>query len=94
MIKRERVAVRELRQNLSKYLRKVARGQSLEVTERGTPVAVLGPLPEQLSPLERLIADGRATRAAGRLEDLPPPLKIRTVIPISEALEEQREDSI
>jgi prevent-host-death family protein len=37
----ERVGVRQLRQNLSVYLRRVRRGESLEVTERGQPVAVL-----------------------------------------------------
>ena len=39
-----RVGIRELRQNLSVYLRRVQQGESLEVTERGRPVAVLGPL--------------------------------------------------
>jgi prevent-host-death family protein len=42
---------RELRQNLTKYLRKVQRGERLEVTERGKPVAVLAPLGEPESPL-------------------------------------------
>src|SRR5437867_3694678 len=41
-----RVGVRELRQNLSRYLRPVARGERLQVTERGKPVAVLGPVDE------------------------------------------------
>jgi prevent-host-death family protein len=40
----ERVGVRELRQNLSVYLRRVRRGEKLEVTERGRPVAILQPL--------------------------------------------------
>jgi prevent-host-death family protein len=31
----ERVGVRELRQNLSKWLRRVANGESFEVTDRG-----------------------------------------------------------
>jgi prevent-host-death family protein len=34
-----RVGVRELRQNLSKYLRRVERGERLEVTEHGPPQA-------------------------------------------------------
>src|SRR5438874_874479 len=37
----DRVGVRQLRQNLSRYLRRVARGERLQVTERGKPVAVL-----------------------------------------------------
>lgn len=94
LLKRERVGVRELRQNLSKYLRKVAKGKALEVTERGKAVAVLGPIPETLSPLQRLIAEGRATAPTGRLEDLGPPLKMRTKIPVSQALEELREDTV
>ncbi len=88
-----RVGVRELRQNLSVYLRKVRAGQTLEVTERGRPVAMLAPLPEPDSPLARLVAIGRATRPTRRWEDLPPPLKIRLRIPLSQALEEQRRDS-
>ena len=39
------VGVRELRQNLSVYLRRVEAGESLPVTDRGRPVALLGPLP-------------------------------------------------
>lgn len=61
-----RVGVRELRQNLSVYLRRVEAGETLEVTEHGHPVARLGPLPSRrLSVLERLIAEGRAIPGAG-----------------------------
>lgn len=38
------VAVRELRQNLSRYLRRVKAGESLVVTERGQEVARLIPM--------------------------------------------------
>jgi prevent-host-death family protein len=59
---RSRVGVRELRQNLSVYLRRVEAGEVLDVTEHGRLVARLGPPPpERLSVLERLIAEGRAT---------------------------------
>jgi prevent-host-death family protein len=68
----ERVGVRELRQNLSVYLRRVQRGESLVVTERGRPVARLGPLPVAAGVLERLIEDGRATAATSSIDDLPP----------------------
>jgi len=46
-----RVGVRELRQNLSKYLRRVLSGETLEVTEGGRPVAVLAPLREEATAL-------------------------------------------
>ncbi|MGH2556838.1 MAG: type II toxin-antitoxin system Phd/YefM family antitoxin [Actinomycetota bacterium] len=69
----KRVGVRELRQNLSRYLRRVARGERLEVTERGRPVAVLGPIPEASTTLGRLVANGRARPPAGDVLELPPP---------------------
>ena len=69
----EHVSVRELRQHLSTYLRRVAAGERLVVTERRRPVALLGPLPEADDILEYLIAIGEATPATGDLLDLPPP---------------------
>jgi len=56
------VGVAELRQNLSKYLRLVERGERLVVTERNRPVAELGPPPSTGDALDRLIADGRVAR--------------------------------
>lgn len=67
-----RVGVRELRQNLSVYLRRVKEGASLDVTEHGRSVARLVPA-GAASRWEQMIADGRITPAKARLEDLPPP---------------------
>jgi prevent-host-death family protein len=67
---RGRVGVRELRQNLSVHLDRVKSGESLLVTERGRVVAVLMPSTHGLSPLERLIAEGRATPASRSLRDV------------------------
>lgn len=92
-----RVGIRELRQNLSVYLERVKTGETLEVTEHGRPVAVLGPLPEPASMLDRLEAEGRLTRAKGRIEDLPPPIEIDDPDlsrKLHEALDEQRADTI
>ena len=85
------VGVRELRQNLSVYLRRIARGETLEVTDRGRAVAVLAPLPKPASMLDRLRAEGRLIPATGDLL----PLKrrpIRIDRPTSELLDEQRAD--
>ena len=60
-----RVGVRELRQNLSVYLRRVKAGEVLEVTERGRPVALVVPLAG--TAIERLVASGRAILAEGSL---------------------------
>ena len=63
----EQVGVRELRQNLSVYLASIARGETLEVTDRGQPVAILAPLPRPSSVLERLKRAGLLIPATGDL---------------------------
>jgi len=90
------VGVRELRQNLSKYLRRVQAGETLEVTEHGRAVAVLAPLPPpDESVLDRLIREGRARPGKGNLLDLGPPIKLPPGSPsLSEILDELREDIV
>jgi prevent-host-death family protein len=89
------VTVRELRQNLSVHLRRVEEGATLEVTNRGRRVALLAPVPERRSTIDWLVAEHGATRPVGRIEDLPPPVKPAPgERPLSEILEEQREDKI
>jgi len=68
----DRVGVRELRQNLSVYLERVIAGERLEVTDRGNPVAMLIPIRPGATLVERLVAEGRATAARIRPEDIPP----------------------
>jgi antitoxin (DNA-binding transcriptional repressor) of toxin-antitoxin stability system len=87
----DQVGVRELRQNLSVYLARIAQGETLKVTDRGQPVAILAPLPKSMSVLERLKREGRLTPAKGDLLALkrPPMAMSRRG---SEALELQRED--
>jgi prevent-host-death family protein len=69
----ELVGIAELRQNLSVYLRRVAKGERLVVTDRNRPVAELGPAPTMGPDLDRLIAEGRVSRPvrAGLPESLP-----------------------
>lgn len=55
----ERIGVRELRQNASRYLARVANGEAIEVTDRGRPVARLVPVPAGESTLAELISSGR-----------------------------------
>jgi len=40
------VGVRELKNRLSRYLQEAKQGRSITVTERGKPVAILGPTSE------------------------------------------------
>ena len=69
------VGVRELRQRASKLLRRVEAGETIEVTDRGRPVALLSPIPEA-GTLEQLEAAGDLVRGRQRLDDLPPPLPL------------------
>jgi len=87
------VGVRELRQNLSVYLRRIERGERLEVTERGKPVALLVPVPKDPSPLARLIAEGRVRAPKGDPRELPLPAG-EPDSPVSEAILRDREDRL
>lgn len=88
-----RVGVRELRQNLSVYLRRVLDGEIFEVTDRGRPVALLRPLGAEDDPIARLEAEGRIfRRASGDLLDVKPLPRRKGDRPLSEIVEELRED--
>lgn len=68
------VGIRELRQRASELLRRVEEGESIEITDRGRPVAVLAPLPQE--PIARLRASGDLSESDGNLTDLPAPLAL------------------
>ena len=65
-----RVGVRELRQRASELLRRVAAGETFEVTDRGRPVAILRPVPD-VRPLKRMRDTGDIEPPRGDLNDLP-----------------------
>ncbi len=93
----DQIGVRELRQNASVYLERVKKGESIEVTERGVPIAVLSPTVAG-STIDRLIAEGRAIPAKGSLRewlDANPPAEPLTDGPtLSEVLDEMREERL
>jgi len=90
------VGVRELRQNLSRYLVKVKAGESFAVTERGREVARLTPSGPPDSPIARLVAERGATMPRGdllsdvRRSSLPPAVGP----PSLEILDELREERL
>jgi prevent-host-death family protein len=57
------IGVRELKQNLSAYLARAARGETIRVTERGVPKALLGPIPGTVR-LEEGVSKGWIARPA------------------------------
>ena len=81
------VAVRELKQNLSKYLERAARGETIRVTDRGTPKAMIGPLPDRLQ-LDRGIAEGWVEAASGKVAKAV--RRARAAQPTAAALSEGR----
>jgi prevent-host-death family protein len=91
----ETVGIRELRQNLSVYLKRVTEeGATFEVTDHGKPVALLSPRKGE-DWYQAMVAAGRIRPAKGRLADLPPPIELPPgSMTVSEALQEQREDRI
>jgi prevent-host-death family protein len=68
----DKVGIRELRQDLSRYIRRVRAGEKLIVTERGRSVAVLSPWAEEGDILDRLVAEGRMRRGRGDLLAVKP----------------------
>ncbi|MEA2220825.1 MAG: hypothetical protein QOJ35_3451 [Solirubrobacteraceae bacterium] len=86
------IGIRELRQQASKHLRDVERGETIEVTDRGRPVALLVPVP-RTGAAEGLIASGRMAPGNGDLFALGEPLEPRAGVPLpSEVLQDLRAD--
>ncbi|MFQ5966709.1 MAG: type II toxin-antitoxin system Phd/YefM family antitoxin [Acidimicrobiia bacterium] len=86
------IGIRELRQRASEYLRRVQAGETIEVTDRGRPVALLSPIPDA-PPLEQLRSAGEVDEAGADIGDLPEPLELgRGQEPPSSVLEGLRAD--
>jgi len=86
----ERVGVRELRRQASAILRRVAAGETVEVTDRGRPVAVL--LKTMPSGLARLEREGLLRRAEGDILDLVPVRLPPNATPPSRVVSDGRAD--
>lgn len=93
----ERIGVRELRQNASRYIALVKAGETVEVTDRGQLVALLAPPGRSRSTRDRLVAAGRLTPAASPTGRLRSPLPVPIVVgePTNEELlEAEREERL
>jgi len=65
-----KVGVRELRRDASAILRRVAAGETIQVTDRGRPVALM--VKAMPDGLERLEAEGMVRRGDGDLLGIKP----------------------
>ena len=57
------VSIRVLNQQTSQILDRVRAGETIEITDRGVPVAEIRPVGREQSVLARLVAEGRLTPA-------------------------------
>lgn len=86
---RVEVGVRDLKNNLSRYLDRVQDGEEVIVTDRGRPVARLSSLDQPADRLADLIAAG-VVRPARRARRKPPARRIEPKGSVSELVAEQR----
>lgn len=84
----DRIGIRELRQNASRYLKRVAAGESIAVTDRGRTVAVLTPPAREQALYDELVAAGEIVPGAGG--DLPDPLPVAPGESVSDRLLRRR----
>lgn len=93
----QRIGVRELRQNASRYLASVKAGETVEVTERGELVALLVPPLKSRTARDRLLAAGKlipATHPTGRVRS-PRPVPAKPGTPTNqELLDAEREERL
>jgi len=86
-----RAGIRELKQNASALIRRVVAGETIEITDRGRPIARIVPL-RGTGVLDQLIAEGRATAAEGDLLGIKPVRRQPGSPSLSAILREMRAD--
>ena len=79
------IGVRELREGLSRALRRVRAGETLEVTDHGRPVARIVPLVPVAARLQDLVAAGTLVAPQGS-GPLPDPLDLPSTMTSEEAV--------
>jgi prevent-host-death family protein len=84
------VGVRELKNQLSRYLRRVRAGERVVVTERGVPVAVISPAAPNDGDrrLEAMLREGLARWSGGKPQGATRPPRVKR--PVSDAVLEDR----
>jgi prevent-host-death family protein len=86
------VAISELRANLKTFVERAQAGERIVVTERGVPVARLGPAEEE-SLLDKLERDGVLTRATATKRPIAKKgLGVRVKGPVADLVSEMRRD--
>jgi prevent-host-death family protein len=90
----KRIGVRELRQNASKHLQLVQNGETIEITDRGRPIALLVPVPSESSPVDTLERQGRLGPEVEDVLELGAPLApVADRARPSEVIKQMRDDA-
>ncbi|HEY3083594.1 MAG TPA: type II toxin-antitoxin system prevent-host-death family antitoxin [Chloroflexota bacterium] len=88
-----RVGIRELRRQLSRVVDAVERGEIVEITRSGKPVARIAPMADDLPPeVARLLATGRVQGKGQPLPLIDPVPLIGEGPTVSEILLQQRDE--
>jgi len=92
----ETIGVRELRRDASRWLARARAGETFVITDRGDPIAQLGPLVER-SGYEAMVADGSIVAGSGRpleaiLADLDATAEVPAGTELADALAGLRRD--
>ncbi|MFL7808820.1 MAG: type II toxin-antitoxin system Phd/YefM family antitoxin [Anaerolineae bacterium] len=86
-----RVGIRELKAHLSKYLSRVKAGETVVVTDRGTPVGRIVPVGEPLADrLQAMAEAGLLLWSGSKLEPIAPVARARGTRSVAELLIEDR----
>ena len=86
------VGIRELKNRLSQYLKRVRAGERVIVTERGKPVAIISPPPagEADQHIEAMLREGAARWGGGKPKGASRPPRIKGPSVAQAVLEDRR----
>ena len=91
-MKQTKVNVRELKSRLSHYLRLTKAGETVEITERGTPIGLIVPVSAPIQDrMEALAAAGLLLWNQRKLRPLNPVAKVRGKRTVAQILIEDRD---
>lgn len=89
------VSIRELKNRLSHFLRLIKEGESLIITDRGTPIGRIVPIAQEGKSLEEHLAamkrSGQLEWSGRKLATHKPVAKVRAKRSVSDLLVEDRE---
>jgi prevent-host-death family protein len=92
MMKQTSVNVRELKSRLSHYLRLTKAGQSVEITERGTPIGRIVPTTAPVEDrIEAMARSGLLLWNRRKLKPIAPVARVRGKRTVADLLVEDRE---